>query len=394
VGQDSEHFFATLPELSRFAEVVDAENYTQIPSDWHLLLTDVRGSTQAIEQGRYRDVNALGAASIIAVRNAVPEVEVPFVFGGDGATLLVPSAYLAACETALRGLRQIAQETFNLELRCGLLPVATLQQAGLSLGVARFRVSKHVVLAMFMGNGFAEAERRIKAETTPSSVCVSEDGPAHANLEGFECRWQPIANKRGSILALLVTALPQDSAQKSQVYRELLQNVERVLGEGQGHPVSRAGLALRAPWGDFSIEARLKSASTRSPAFDAAYSFARRRTLIGKLLVAMGSSLGGFDGSRYPLELIQNCDFRKFDDTLRMVVDVSEAQFEALRVVLERGRDLGNIAYGMHRSSSALMTCFVRSYNGDHVHFVDGADGGYALAARQLKAQLQSEQRA
>jgi hypothetical protein len=30
----------------------------------------------------------------------------------------------------------------------------------------------------------------------------------------------------------------------------------------------------------------------------------------------------------------------------------------------------------------------VRSYTGDHLHFVDGADGGYALAASELKAQL------
>jgi hypothetical protein len=32
----------------------------------------------------------------------------------------------------------------------------------------------------------------------------------------------------------------------------------------------------------------------------------------------------------------------------------------------------------------------VFSYNGNHVHFVDGSDGGYALAARSLKVQLKS----
>ena len=43
-----------------------------------------------------------------------------------------------------------------------------------------------------------------------------------------------------------------------------------------------------------------------------------------------------------------------------------------------------------HTSETALMTCVIDGYDGNHVHFVDGADGGYALAAKQLKAQLKA----
>ena len=39
-------------------------------------------------------------------------------------------------------------------------------------------------------------------------------------------------------------------------------------------------------------------------------------------------------------------------------------------------------------SREALITCLVESHAGRHLHFVDGSEGGYALAARQLKAQL------
>ena len=46
---------------------------------------------------------------------------------------------------------------------------------------------------------------------------------------------------------------------------------------------------------------------------------------------------------------------------------------------------------GTHRQTSALMTCFVPSATrSDHVHFVDGAKGGYATAARTLKAASRS----
>jgi tRNA A22 N-methylase len=43
----------------------------------------------------------------------------------------------------------------------------------------------------------------------------------------------------------------------------------------------------------------------------------------------------------------------------------------------------------MHLSDHAVMTCLVVSpTDGQHVHFVDGGDGGYTQAATQLKAQL------
>ena len=48
---------------------------------------------------------------------------------------------------------------------------------------------------------------------------------------------------------------------------------------------------------------------------------------------------------------------------------------------------LDNVArFGLHRQSAALMTCIVPSITeSNHFHFVDGAAGGYALAARQMK---------
>jgi hypothetical protein len=94
--------------------------------------------------------------------------------------------------------------------------------------------------------------------------------------------------------------------------------------------------------------------------------------------------------SRYIDDMVANTDFRKFDGMLRMVMDGSEAQFEDLRSYLDAQHRERRLVYGMHRSSEALVTCIVFSYNGNHVHFVDGSDGGYAMAARDLKAQLKA----
>ena len=94
--------------------------------------------------------------------------------------------------------------------------------------------------------------------------------------------------------------------------------------------------------------------------------------------------------SQYVGDMIENSDFRKFDGMLRMVIDGSDAQYEELRRYLETEHRKGRLVFGMHKSSEALVTCIVFSYNGNHVHFVDGSDGGYAMAARGLKEQVKS----
>ena len=47
----------------------------------------------------------------------------------------------------------------------------------------------------------------------------------------------------------------------------------------------------------------------------------------------------------------------------------------------------GIARFGLHRQAAALMTCFVPSATHDHIHFVDGAMGGYAMAAQALKTE-------
>ena len=83
-------FFGTLPSFDDFMAVFEETNYTPIPDGWTIVITDIKGSTKAITEGRYKDVNMVGAASISAVLNVTRANEVPFSFGGDGATFVAP----------------------------------------------------------------------------------------------------------------------------------------------------------------------------------------------------------------------------------------------------------------------------------------------------------------
>jgi hypothetical protein len=48
----------------------------------------------------------------------------------------------------------------------------------------------------------------------------------------------------------------------------------------------------------------------------------------------------------------------------------------------------GKCHYGIHVSNAALVTCIIDNRAGEHYHFVDGADGGYTLAAEAMKEQM------
>ena len=76
-----------------------------------------------------------------------------------------------------------------------------------------------------------------------------------------------------------------------------------------------------------------------------------------------------------------------------MVLDRSKEQAQKLEVVLKWHFDQNDIFYGIHYSSSALMTCMVQSITpGEHIHFIDGSDGGYAIAAKAMKEQMKVRQ--
>ena len=99
-----------------------------------------------------------------------------------------------------------------------------------------------------------------------------------------------------------------------------------------------------------------------------------------------GLHVGRFIPKKYAGEVIENSDFRKFDDCLRMVLDCSPELAAKIENCLKAAVAKRVIRYGSHLQQDAMMTCFTPSPSRpSHVHFIDGAQGGYALAAAALK---------
>ena len=81
------NWYSTVPSFADFHQLTQDEHFYRVPPTWSLIVTDIVDSTRAIDSGRYKDVNTIGAACVVAAQNAMNRMQFPYVFGGDGAKL-------------------------------------------------------------------------------------------------------------------------------------------------------------------------------------------------------------------------------------------------------------------------------------------------------------------
>ena len=383
------HFYGKLPKLHRFSEITRPENFVAIPEDWLVAVTDVKGSTRAIEAGRYKEVNTVGALSIVSLLNLATDRELPFIFGGDGSTILLPPEMEAAARSALVKTAQVAQESFELELRVGVVPMAEVLGQGHHLRVAKVAVSPNYQQAAFLGDGMDFAEKRVKDDADPRFRIDGQSIRSQADFSGLECRWQDIPSSKGETLSLMVQAVSPDPTAQNHCYETVMATIERILGpESARHPVRPTALSLSFSPRRLAIESRVRSPRPGPWGRMAYLMRIAGENLLGAIFMQQGLTIQGMPWGQYKNTVAAATDFQKFDGMLRMIIAASSQSRNQLRQALETMRGAGKIFYGLHVARGALMTCLVFQRNGRQVHFVDGADGGYALAAKEFKAQL------
>ncbi|EJT05255.1 DUF3095 family protein [Rhizobium sp. CCGE 510] len=321
-----------------FSLVLDPDVYEPLPGDWLIGITDVVSSTAAIRSGRYEDVNYAGASVIAALGNAWGSFDFPFVFRGDGAAFALPANGIMAATSALLDVAGFAKADLHLELRVGLITVGEIRANGRDVRIARYAASESATYAMFAGGGLKWAERQIKSGrylVKPGRYAM------RPNLTGLSCDWAPFPSQRGEILSLLVEPREQT---RPEVFAMLAKRVLAV--------------------------------------FDAAPR--RSHPLSGNMAVPLDKGKP-VDAPRWS-EVASNSDFRKFDDGLRLTLDCTPKQIDSVEAILIAARARGEIDFGLHRQSHALMTCLVPAGRPDsHLHFLDGMGGGYAKAAEMME---------
>lgn len=383
---NSNLFYQNLAVITEFDSILNTEQFSELPDDWWVVITDVVNSTQAIEKGQYRAINAVGGATVAAMTNAVKPLRIPYVFGGDGATFCIPPSQLEAIKAALIGSAQLARDSFELDLRIGCVPYADIKPHAQIL-IARFQKNASLEQAVFIGGGLTEAEHLIKQD--PNYNLPINNLEQDVDFSGFECRWDRIPSPKEVTLSLIVKPRQTDLSQQLALYAELKAKIRQTAGnEQEHHPINPQGLNLGFSQQILMGELAVKNFhQTKWQKLKTLWKL-RFENLIGFLFMVFSIQQGEAKWGNYKTDFMANSDYRKLDDMYRTVLTASEVQCEQLVDWLEQQYQAGHLYYGTHKSNAAIVTCLINKTGVDHMHFVDGADGGYASAATALKKQM------
>ncbi len=383
----SSQFYNELSPVESLESVIDPSHFRDVPDDWSLVITDVVNSTSFIEAGKYKDVNIAGGLAAMALSNYFSKMDFPFLFGGDGITFLIPNESIEDIKSILCDTKKKVNQFFDLILRVGIVPISDLKANGKNIFIGKWKISEFYNQAILLGSGVDYSEKLIKEPS--SRYTISDDYPIsiEANFQGFTCRWKDIISPQGETVNIIVKFNEIDSNQ----YKEILSKIKSILGKiSDYHPLNEKNLKLSSSIKLFKKEA-IANSQTKSKLINFLFSLKILfETYITNLVIRFRIPFKVFfyDLKNIKSYNIISSDFQKFDGNLKMVVSISSEKRKSLEKLLEQEEKSGNIFFGLHISDRALLTCLMHNESVSEVHFVDGANGGYAVAAKKLKEKL------
>lgn len=377
----SEHFYADLPILEEpIGSVINRyELFRMVPSDWGIVVADIRASSIAVAEGLHRTVNLIATGSIVCVLNIAHArgVVIPFFFGGDGATFLIPGHLVDQIMETLWLYRGQITENFGLTLRIGHVPVKEIYAAGHDLKIAKYGTSPRLVTPLIIGNGLNYAEQLIKAGDKISPVIST--GRFEVDLSGLQCRWDHITppNDQQEVVSLLVSA--SNVNDQGPAFAKVLNALDRIYGLPKNRqPISESKLRINATFRDVGRAILIREGHWKW-----------HGVLLGWLSMVYGHLfLQTKRGKDYLEALVEMSVTIILDGRINTIMSGTADQREKLLSVLKELELAGEIFYGMHVSNASVMSCYVPDHMDGHIHFVDGFGGGFTQASRVLKGKM------
>lgn len=386
MAEDTNQFYASLPvnQISLSEFLIKDELFYDIPVDWYVIMTDIKKSTHAVSNGLHENVNLIATGSIVSLLNIAfkSNVSVPFFFGGDGATFIVPPILVNLVMPALFLHKENTLANFNLDLRIGIVAVRKVYEMGHQLKISKFSFSKLFPIPVVLGNGLNHAEQIIKAEDYLPGENITPLN--ELDLTGMQCRWDrvPPPENKEEVVTLLVVA--REGMVQNQVFSEVMNALDLIYGTPEKRqPISVSKLKLKTTISRLKTEMRVNIGKIKY--LDLSQTWFKM--LFGPLYFRTR------EGRNYLRRMVEMSDTLVIDGKINTVISGTAKQRSDLQAALDKMENSGKIYYGLYVSNYSIMSCYVRDLKDDHIHFVDGSEGGYTHAAVILKGKLRNVNR-
>lgn len=358
--------------------LLKADIFKDVPACWFIVITDIKSSTAAVKSGAHENVNLIATGSIATVLNIAfsHKIRVPFFFGGDGATFIVPPALIDQVMESLFIFKANTLENYGLELRTGKVNVGETYKNHQQLKICKYLSSTNFTIPIVIGNGLSFAEKIIKGDDYEDDISEKQGA---IDLSGMQCRWDKISPPVDTqeVISLIVT-VPEELAQQ-QSFSKVIALLDQIYGSAEKRqPISVAKLIFRTSFNNMRREMMARLGEIKMVELIKSWII----NLYGKIYFKTKS------GQRYLMRLVEMSDTLVIDGRINTVITGTAKQRLALQKELNKLEESNEIVYGIFVSTASVMSCYVRDLVDDHIHFVDGAEGGYTKAAGMLKAKL------
>ena len=381
MSDNTEHFYANLPvnKMALAQLLLRNDLFKPVPADWQVIITDIKNSTAAVKSGQHENVNLIATGSIVALLNIAfkANVLVPFFFGGDGATFIVPPGMVSEVMKSLLKYRENTLNGFNLDLRAGIMAVDEIYKAGHQLQISRYNSNETFSIPIVLGDGLAHAEQLIKGENYLLST--QEIAGNEIDLSGMQCRWDKIEPPENSEEVVTLIVVAQQCEEQARVFSQVIQHLDQIYGAPEKRqPISVPKLIFKTSFNSLGKEVKHRFGKVRLFEFIKSWVI----NMYGYIYLRTAS------GKKYLKQLVEMSDTLVIDGRINTVITGTAKQRLALQTELDKLEENNSILYGLYVSGESIMSCYVRDLEDDHIHFVDGAEGGYTNAAGALKQKI------
>ena len=364
--------------------LADESDFSEIPNTWHVVVVDIKNSTKAVDEGKHHQINLTATGAIISVLNTIRKekknIEIPYFFGGDGATFIIPTFLLKKITVVLENYSLHIKRNIDLTLRVGHIPVQDLINQKTILKIVKHQLTEQLAIPIVLGNGLKKAEEIIKSTFIEiEDIDFKKD---LLNLEGMECRWKEInpTQTQKKVVCLLLDSVNEKD--QRIIYRGILTKMDTIFGTfNSRQPIKTTSLKL-----NFSLSKIWKEMKVTLADKNLKYLFKNwLKTLVGKWYFNISE-----DGKQYLNQVGQLSHTFMLDGMINTIFTAEQPKIDVFVTYLNQLEKEHKIIYGLHVTHASVMSCYVLDRKTKHAHFVDGTEGGYTSAAKMFKTKMKA----